>query len=84
MAEGSMPAGSGTLPLAHRLYYAGCTLAKAMDMLFSRLLGGLGTVAIVALAGAAVGVLFYLIRSGYWRSRSRHNGSTPSRRRRSR
>lgn len=84
LAQPSMPAGPMSLPFTARLYYAGCTLVRAVDLLFTRLLGGVGPVLMTAIAGAVVGVLLYLVRAGYWRSRSPHGAHGVSRRRRSR
>lgn len=84
MAERSIPVGATGLSFSARLYYAWCTLATAFDTLFTRLLGGLGVVILTAVAGAALGTMFYLLRAGYWRSRKHRSSHTPNRRRRSR
>lgn len=83
MAGLSMPAGVTSPPFAHLLYYAGRTLVKAVDALFTSLLGGVGGVLLTALAGAVLGTLLCLMRAGYGRSRTRRSSHTLSRRRRS-
>ncbi|MBU0610842.1 MAG: zinc ribbon domain-containing protein [Armatimonadetes bacterium] len=54
--EGTVPSGIG-----ERLYYAWYTLATASLKLLGALVGGLGYALLIALAGAAVGALVYLL-----------------------
>jgi hypothetical protein len=84
MAGRSVPAGTTAVTFAQRLYYAGCTLGRVMNLFFTSLRGGAGTVLLIALAGAVVGVLLYLVRADHRRSHTRHSGRPASRRRRSR
>lgn len=83
MAQRSLPPGAIAASFGERLYYAGCTIVQALDLLFSRLLGGAGVVLLTAFAGAVGGAVFYLIRAGYWRSHTHHshNGHVVRRRR---
>lgn len=87
LAQRSIPVGSGHVDFSGRLYYAWCTVANGFMSLFTRVLGGAAPVLATAAAGAVVGVLWCLIRSGYLRA-GKHAGrpgerSGPTRRRRS-
>ncbi|MHB8994027.1 MAG: hypothetical protein ACYC63_02130 [Armatimonadota bacterium] len=79
MADRSMPVGLSATSIGVRLYYAGRTLYDAFSLLFTRLMGGGGTMLIAALAGAALGTVFYLLKTGYLGKRKH----STSRRRRS-
>lgn len=82
LAQRATPQGDVPAALGERLYYAWHTLSSSVVKLFTSLLGGLSTSVLIALAGAAAGVLVYVLPTVLSRV-GRHTGADRVRRRRS-
>lgn len=82
LAQRATPEGNVPAALGERLYYAWHTLSFSVVKLFTSLLGGLGYSILIALGGAAAGVIVYLFPTVVSRA-GRKTRSDRTRRRRS-
>ncbi len=82
LAQRATPEGVVPRAIGERLYYAWYTLATSLIKLINSLVGGLGYTLLIALAGAAIGALVYLVPPRLARA-SRHLRHGRVRRRRS-
>ena len=86
LAQRATPAGTVPAHMGERLYYAWYTLATAVTTLIGRLIGGLGYTLLIAVVGAVLGALVYILPGRLARLHRSHRHTTSAgrvRRRRS-